>query len=99
MERLRIANQQDYLPSGLLTCAWLRCLQGNPDVARTDLEEARQIAERGSMRLHLADINLYRARLFHDREALAAAHCLIEECGYGRRREELEDVEAVANAW
>ena len=99
MERLRIANQQEYLPSGLLTCAWLCCLQGNPDAARTDLEEARQIAERGSMRLHLADINLCRARLFHDREALAAAHCLIEECGYGRRREELEDVEAAANAW
>ena len=47
-----------------------------------------------------ADVHLHRARLFF-REAtypwelptadLAAARKLIEECGYGRRQEELED--------
>jgi hypothetical protein len=29
------------------------------------LDEAWEIAERGPMRLHMADIHLYRARLFH----------------------------------
>lgn len=32
--------------------------------AQSDLDEAWEIAERGSMKLHLADIHLYRARLF-----------------------------------
>ena len=55
------------------------------------------------MRLFMADIHLYRARLFF-REAqypwesssadLNAAEKLINECGYGRRREELEDAKA-----
>ena len=54
------------------------------------------------MKLFLADIHLHRARLFF-REAeypwvspaadLAAARELIEKCGYGRRKEELEDAE------
>jgi hypothetical protein len=67
------------------------------------LDEAWEIAERGAMKLFMADIHLYRARLFF-REAtypwesptvdLAAARKLIEQCGYGRRKEELEDAEA-----
>ena len=54
------------------------------------------------MKLHMADIHLHRARLFF-RETeypwespaadLAAARKLIEKCGYGRRKEELEDAE------
>jgi hypothetical protein len=77
------------------------------------LDEARQIAERGPMRLHLADIHLHRARLFHatspypwnkgpdgkprgPKDDLAAARALIEQCGYWRRKEELEDAEAAA---
>ena len=51
------------------------------------------------MGLHQADVQLYRARLFRDREALAAARRLIEEHGYGRRLGELEDAEAVAEGW
>jgi hypothetical protein len=62
------------------------------------------------MRLHMADIHLYRARLFcgvkpypwegkSPREDLAAARCLIEQCGYWRRKEELEDAEAAAQRW
>jgi tetratricopeptide (TPR) repeat protein len=62
---LRRAGMQDQLPRGLLTRAWLRFLAGDADGARTDLGEAWEIAERGSMRLHMADIHLYRARLFH----------------------------------
>jgi hypothetical protein len=51
------------------------------------------------MPLHLADVHLYRARLFHDRAALAEARRLVEKHGYWRRREELEDLEAVAGSW
>jgi hypothetical protein len=53
--------------------------------------EAWQIAERGSMKLHMADIHLHRARLFRDKSELSKARALIEACGYWRRKEELED--------
>lgn len=108
IEGLRRSGQIDYLPRGLLSRAWLRFLQDDHAGARTDLDEAWEIAERGPMRLHMADIHLYRARLFHavrpypwdsPHADLAAARKLIEECGYWRRREELEDAEAAAENW
>jgi len=105
VDGLRRAGTQDMLPRGLLTRAWLRFLEGprtGSESARSDLDEAWEIAERGPMKLHMADIHLHRARLFF-REAeypwgsptadLAAARKLIEKCGYGRRKEELEDAE------
>lgn len=108
---LRHAGTQDHLPLGLLTRSWLRAFTGSltgPDSAQADLDEAWDIAERGPMRLFMADIHLYRARLFF-REAhypwespeadLAAARELIERCGYGRRREELADAEAALAQW
>ena len=58
------------------------------------------VAERGPMRLHMADIHLYRARLFFREKEypwespeadLAAAEKLINDCGYHRRDEELAD--------
>jgi hypothetical protein len=64
---LRRASYQDELPKALLTRAWLRSLTGartGPDSAQSDLDEAWEIAERGPMRLYMADIHLYRARLF-----------------------------------
>ncbi len=64
---LRRAGQQQYLPLGLLTRAWLRFLTGartGPGSAQEDLDEAWEIAARGPMKLHMADIHLYRARLF-----------------------------------
>ncbi len=111
---LHRAGQQNYLPLGLLTRAWLQSLSSartGPESAQSDLDEAWEIAERGPMKLHMADIHLYRARLFGMRSAeggrrneetepypwdsaaadLAAAEKLINECGYGRRKEELED--------
>ncbi|MCI0403634.1 MAG: hypothetical protein L0212_08935, partial [Acidobacteria bacterium] len=107
VDGLRRASQQQYLPLGLLTRAWLRFLEGartGPESAQSDLDEAWQIAERGPMKLHMADIHLHRARLFF-REAkypwgspaadLAAARELIQKCGYERRKEELEDAESV----
>ncbi len=103
---LRRAGQQHFLPLGLLTRAWLRALTDTStghESAQSDLDEAWEIAERGPMRLFMADIHLHRARLFfrdakypwespqHD---LAEARRLIETCGYWRRKEELEDAEA-----
>jgi hypothetical protein len=103
---VRRAGAQHHIPRALLTRAWLRSLTRaftGPDSAQSDLDEAWEIAERGPMRLFLADIHLYRARLFRDvtpypwsspRNDLAEARELIEKCGYWRRKEELEDAEA-----
>jgi tetratricopeptide (TPR) repeat protein len=108
VEGFRVAGQQRFIPFGLLTRAWLRTMQGQPDLARVDLDEAWEIAVRGPMRLHMADIHLYRARLFckvkpypwtSPREDLASARKLIEACGYWRRKEELDDSEAAAKNW
>jgi hypothetical protein len=108
---LRRAGTQYMLPRGLLTRAWLRYLTGactGPESAQADLDEAWEIAERGPMRLHLADILLTRCRLFgltngecrmreypwgSPQVDLKEARKLIERCGYGRRKEELEDAE------
>ena len=109
---LRHAGQQHYLPYGLLTRAWLRSLTGvrfGPESAKSDLDEAWEVAERGPMPLFMADIHLHRARLFgatkDDLESttypwqsaaadLAEARRLIVKHGYLRRMEELEDAEA-----
>jgi len=99
LDLLRAAGSQDHIPRGLLTRAWVRHAAGDPDGARADLDEAERIAARGSMRLHLADCALYRARLFRDRAALAEARRLIEACGYRRRLPELEDAERAAPDW
>jgi len=102
---LRRAGQQFMLPNGLLTRAWLRFLTGvrtGPESAQEDLDEAWEIAERGPMKLFLADIHLHRARLFFREKEypkawispqadLAAAEKLIKDCGYHRRDEELAD--------
>jgi len=64
---LRRAGQQIILPHALLTRAWLRFLTGartGPERAQQDLDGAWEIAERGPMKLFLADILLHRARLF-----------------------------------
>jgi len=110
---LRLARDLAHLPRGLLARAWLRALEGartGLDRARSDLNEAWEIAERGPMPLFLADIHLHRARLFFREKEypkewgspqtdLAAAEKLIKECGYLRRMEELKDAKAaVANS-
>jgi tetratricopeptide (TPR) repeat protein len=112
VDGIRRAGLQYYLPRGLLTRAWLRCLTGARtgfDSAQSDLDEALEIAERGPMPLDMADIHLHRARLFglskhrpetypwtSPQQHLAEARRLIEKHGYWRRKEELEDAEAVA---
>jgi len=93
VDGLRLAAQLDDLPRGLLCRALLRFVEGDADGCGADLDEAWQIAERGSMRLFMADVLLHRGRLFRDKAALAEARKLIEECGYHRRDGELADAE------
>ena len=93
VDGLRVSGNQADIPRGLLSRAWLRFVEGDEAGARADLEEAWEIAERGPMRLFMADVLLYRARLFRDGEALAEARKLIEACGYHRRDGELRDAE------
>ena len=96
---LRAAGTRHWIPTALLTRAWLRVLEGDVAGAHADLDEAWEIAERGSMKLFMADIHLHRARLFRDKAELAKARALIAACGYWRRKEELEDAEAAAGSW
>ncbi len=76
---LQHAGEMDFQPNALLARAWCSFVkaQGHDRrgdhgqatacraSAKADLDRAWQIAERGPMRLHLADVHLYRARLFH----------------------------------
>ena len=102
VEGLRRAGQELYLPRGLLARAALRRLRGELAAAEADLSEALEIAERGSMRLHECDAHLEWARLCRQREDrdglerhVARARRLVEETGYGRRRREVEWLEAL----
>ena len=103
---LRAAGHMDDLPRGLLTASLYHFVRGEHALALKHLAEAQQIAERGPMRLYLADIHLTRARLAGsvreeggmmnvDAQAeLAQAAKLIRTLGYGRRDQELADAEA-----
>jgi class 3 adenylate cyclase/tetratricopeptide (TPR) repeat protein len=67
VDGFRRAGTTHWIPAALLTRAWLRFLTGRgtgPESAQEDLDEAWEIAERGSMKLFMADIHLYRAMLF-----------------------------------
>ncbi|MBN1506676.1 MAG: hypothetical protein JW955_07510, partial [Sedimentisphaerales bacterium] len=99
VEEMRKANRRDELPAALISLASLLSAEGKLSDARAYLDEAWQIAERGSMRLHMADVLLHRGRLLRDTAALAEARKLIDECGYHRRDEELIDAEEAAKGW
>ena len=76
---LRRAGTTHHIPRGLLTRAWLRSLTGprvGPESAQSDLDEAWEIAERGPMPLFMADVCLYRARLFGVRGRLGSSQSL-----------------------
>jgi tetratricopeptide (TPR) repeat protein len=104
LNALHTAGQQDEIPRVLLFRSWLLLRAGDTSGSQADLDEAWDIAERGPMRLHLADIHLHRARLFFfektypwtsPEDDLAAAEKLIDECGYHRRDGELADAKCV----
>ena len=96
---LRLAGQPVFIPPGLLTLGWLLFLEGNSAQSMSAFEEAREIAERGPMKLHLADLYLHRARLLQDGAGLSHARDLVTACGYLRRQEELEDAAQAARGW
>ncbi len=104
---LREAGTQDHQPRGLIARAQLHRVQfqhsGDEAFAQRsqqDLTEAAQIASRGPMPLHQADIHLEQSRLHHAqgnikaaRQSLSQARTLIQEHAYHRRDAELEGME------
>jgi tetratricopeptide (TPR) repeat protein len=99
VDGLRNAGSQHFVPRGLLARADLFLLTGEPRRARADLDEALEIATRGSMRLHEADGHLGYARLHLAAGQLAEARrhadhaaTLIRETGYARRQSELDEL-------
>lgn len=59
---LRKAGQQDFIASGLFAIATLSRYQGDLLKSWADLDDAREIAEYGQMRLHLTDYHLEACR-------------------------------------
>jgi hypothetical protein len=96
---LRQAGDVEFVARALLTQSLLHHRQGHPTAAEACLAEAQEIAERGEMALHLADVHLHRARLFRDPAALAEARRWVDRHGYGRRLPELADAERAAQTW
>ncbi len=82
---LRRAGRQDQTPFGLLARAALHRRSGDLDLAAVDLAEARSIAARGGMRLHLVDADLEAARLALARGEPEAARRAYESAREGVR--------------
>jgi len=99
LDGLRNSGEQIWIATGLVTRAWWKVLENSPNEAGGDLDSAAEIAERGPMKLFMADIHLCRGRLFREKTELQKARLLIEDCGYWRRKDELEDVELAASGW
>ncbi|MCP5109054.1 MAG: toll/interleukin-1 receptor domain-containing protein [bacterium] len=103
VDGLREAGVQNYLVRGLLARAAVYRTMGAFSRAREDLEEAREIAERGSMGLHLADYHLEAARLCKEEGGrgkeeetlrhLEIAKKMIHKMGYHRRDPEITELE------
>ena len=96
VDDLREAGQQQYLPPGLLARAAVFRTTNQFERAWQDLEEAREIAERGSMNLLLADYHLEAGRLCkaqkkkqEAKEHFKKAAEMIEKMGYHRRKKEV----------
>ena len=101
VDGLRKAGTMDHLPRGLLARAALFRETSDFPAARRDLQEVMRIARRGEMRLFQCDAHLEFARLAlaegnreKAREHVAEARRLVDETGYGRRRPEVEALEA-----
>jgi tetratricopeptide (TPR) repeat protein len=94
---LRQAGAQEFLVRGLLFRAACFRLQGLYDQAQTDLDEALEIIELGSMKLYLVDYRLESGRLCQARGQAAEAQAhfqkakdLISQTGYHRRDGEVD---------
>jgi hypothetical protein len=107
VDQFRKSGSMRCLARALMFSAKAKSEANEPASAHSDLDEAWEIAQRGPMRLHMADIHLNRARLFFREpvypfknedgsprtpaDDLAAAEKLIKSCGYHRRDQELAD--------
>ncbi len=96
VDGLRQAGTQHHIPQGLFARAKLHRYQRNWYKAWADLQEAREIAERGQMNLWLADYHLEAARLClaqgnspEAREDYEEAAKRVDNMGYHRRDPEL----------
>ena len=79
VDGLRASERNDYLPRGLLARAAFHRAVGDWDGAKRDLEEVKEIAESGLMRLYWCDCALEGARLaLARREAFAPLNGLVE---------------------
>jgi tetratricopeptide (TPR) repeat protein len=79
VEGLRTSGQNDEFPRGLVARAAFRRAIGDWNGAKRDLNEAKEIAEPGEMRLYLCDCALEEARLaLARREAFAPLNRLVE---------------------
>lgn len=102
VDGLRETGQQLYLPFGLFARAELYRYQRSWKKAWADLEETKEIAERGQMNLYLADYHLEAARLClaeckredEAREHYEKAAKRIESMGYHRRDPEVLLIQA-----
>ena len=75
VDGLREAGQQQYLPPGLFARATLYRHQKDFLQSWADLDEAREIAEYGQMRLHLTDYHLEACRLINDQLSIINLSC------------------------
>lgn len=105
MTTFRNASAVDFVPYGLLFRSCILFVNRQLEESKADLDEAWEIAERGPMPLHQADVLLTRARLFF-REDLAKAwedlneaKRLVNKHGYHRRDEEIADAEEAFRIW
>jgi tetratricopeptide (TPR) repeat protein len=79
VEGLRASERSDHLPRGLLARAAFRRTVSDWDGAKRDLDEAKEIAESGLMRLYWCDCALEGARLaLAQHEAFAPLNGLVE---------------------
>ena len=103
VDNLRAAHIVSWIAEALLTRAWVAMVHGDPRRTLADLDEVQDLAERAPMPLLLADMHLYRARLFFREYRAAAvadmnaAHALIAKHGYWLRREEFEDAMVIGD--
>ena len=98
---LRRANDEIYIPRGLLARAEALWRCGDTTAANEPLREAEAIAARGPMPLFAADAHLLRARIALSQANLIAAKekredaaKLIEKHGYGKAKPELALLDA-----
>ena len=102
VDGLRESGDQDILSMALMRRAELYRYQQSWENAWVDLEEAREIAERGQMNLYMADYHLEAARLCltegnketEAREHYEEAAKRIKDMGYHRRDPELLLIQA-----